>query len=152
MTIATDYTTDTLTSSGGTLNIANNASVTGNLNSTANVTANNIVVSGSVNSASIRTSIIAANTDYILSSSDSGKTIFFNNSLPTFVNVGTNLFVGFRTILTSVNTGLVTIRVSSPTVTLHPRIGTQNQITGTYASASIVCYSSNTFILDGSIQ
>lgn len=152
MTIATDYTTDTLSASGGILTLASNTSVNGNITSTGTFIGKNLNLSGSVNSASIRTTFWTPNTDYVLTSTDSGSTIFFNNNNPTFVNVGSNLSLGFRTILTSINTGLVTIRSSTANVTIHARIGTQNQITGTWASASIICFGPNSFILDGSIQ
>ncbi len=152
MSIATDYTTDTLTPTSGTLNISANATVTGNITSTVNVAAQNLNLTGSVNSATIRVTTYSSNSDYILSPSDSGASIYFNSNNPTYVNVGINLPVGFRAILTSINVGTVTIRGSSTSVSIHPRIGTQNQITGTYASASLVCYAANSFILDGSIQ
>ena len=154
MTIATDYTTDTFQTTSGTLNIANNTTVTGNVSATANITGQNLIVTGTVTSTSIRPIRYASNSDYTLSMSDSGATIFFDNSGPTFVNVSPNpiLTAGFRVVLTSVNTGLVTIRSSVAAALIHPRFGTLNQITGTYASASIVCYSANNFILDGSIQ
>jgi hypothetical protein len=154
MTIDTDYTTDTITSTKGTLNIANNTTITGNVAATINISAQNLTVSGSINSAFIRTTHYLANSDYILSPSDSGTTIFFDNSGPTFVNVSPNpiLSTNFRVVLTSVNTGLVTIRSSIPAVIIHPRIGTLNQLTGTYASASLICFSANNWILDGSIQ
>lgn len=154
MTIDTDYTTDTLTSTQGILSIANNTNITGNVTASININAQNLTLTGTVNSASIRITHYNANTDYILSMADSGSTIFFDNSNPTFVNVAASpiLTVGFRVLLTSVNTGLVTIRGTTPAVTIHPRIGTLNQITGTYATASLVCYSVNSLILDGSIQ
>lgn len=152
MAIATDYTTDTLSATGGTITIAGNTSVTGNVSTTGAINGTNLNLSGSVNSATIRVTFWPGNNDYVLTTSDSGRTIFFNNNNPTFVNVSPNLPLGFRTILTSVNTGPVTIRSATANVVIHPRIGTQNQITGTWASASLVCHNVNSFILDGSIQ
>lgn len=115
-----------------------------------NVTTTNINAQYA-NVAAFRNTTLTSNNTYVLSPSDSGTVIFYNNSQPVFINVNSNLFVGFRTVVTQVNSGSVTFRVG-PNVIMNPRIGTLNQITGIWASASLACYGANTFILDGSIQ
>ncbi len=129
----------------------NSIVTTGNvLSVTGNVSANNLVTSGSLASQSIRIAQITANA-YTLQPSDSGVTLVFSNANAITVNVNSNLNIGFRTMLTQVNTGAVTI-VAGNNVTLNPRTGSFNQISSIYGSASIFCYASNTFILDGALQ
>lgn len=145
MSIAIDYTSDTITTTTGTLAVANNMNISGN------IVSGNIISSGVVSSAKIKQTLINSNNTYTLSSNDNGTNLYFNSFNPTIVSVPPGLTLGFRTILTQVNTGSVTV-VAGSGVTIHPRTGTQNQIVGQYASASLVLYATNTFILDGAIQ
>lgn len=123
---------------GAGTNFGGNITTTGIQTNTANV-------------ATLREKTITFGGYYNLIPEDSGLTIFYNNTYPLIINVDSNLFSGFRIIATQLNTGSVSFRTGSGVI-INPRSGTLFQITGQYASASLVCYSTNKFILDGSIQ
>ncbi len=154
-----DYMTGTLTVPTLTSNTsiitgtvtANTSMATGTLTATGNVVAANLVTSGAVNSSVILVNPIVAGTNYILTMKDSGTVITFANANTTLVNVNNNLVVGFRAILTQIGTGAVKIQAGAG-VTLNPRIGSNNTTISQFSSASIFCYATNTFIIDGSIS
>lgn len=104
-----------------------------------------------VNATTLSVSTLTTGGTYVLSQKDSGTVIYYNNSQPLFVNVNSNLYVGFRTVVTQVNSGSVTFR-AGPNVLLNTRTGTLNQIAAVWSSASIVGYAPGAFILDGNIQ
>lgn len=122
-----------------------------NLIANANIVSVAVVASGVVNSAIIGVVPITPNTNYILSMRDSGQVITFANANTTVVNVNSGLPIGFRTVLTQIGAGSVTIRAGAG-VTLNARIGSNNTILSQFGSASLFCYATNAFILDGSIQ
>lgn len=120
----------------------------GNVTAIGNITSNNLIVTGTVNSSAIIINPITSSINYILSNRDNGATVTFSNSSQTFINVNSTLNIGFRCILTQIGTGNVIIQ-SGSNVTIHPVFGIKNQIAYQYGSASLFCYSANSFILDG---
>lgn len=145
---AGDAMTGTLTVPNLTVNTAiNTATVTAN----GNVVAANIVTSGVVNSAILMVQPIASNANFILRPDHSGQVITFSHTGVALINVNNTLSVGFRTILTQINTGNVKVQAGA-NVTINPTSGSNNQISIKFGSVSLFCYAPNTFILDGSLQ
>lgn len=145
---AGDAMTGTLTVPNLTVNTAiNTTTVTAN----GNVVAANIVTSGVVNSAILMVQPIASNANFILRPDHSGQVITFSHTGVALINVNNTLSVGFRTILTQINTGNVKVQAGA-NVTINPTSGSNNQISIKFGSVSLFCYAPNTFILDGSLQ
>ena len=119
-----------------------------NLDANVNVTATNIIANGYLQSAQMqqRTPVV----DYILQPTDSGLTIICSNTTQINVNVNSTLSIGFRCLVTSINTGNVAI-ITGPGVTINPTFVGSNKVSAQYNTVSLYCYQSNTFILDGAI-
>jgi hypothetical protein len=130
--------------SGGSLN--------GSTNLIFNSSGNNLSMTGSISATStIRAAIVNINAEtasYSAVSSDSGGVITVNSSSATTVTISSSLPSGFRTIVTQLGTGAVTIAGSG--VTLNSRTGNFT-ITLQYGSASILMTSSTTAVIDGAI-
>lgn len=115
-----------------------------------NITATSVTATY-VNATTLSVNTLNTGGTYILSSKDSGTVIYYNNSQPLFINVNSSLYIGFRAVVTQVNSGIVTFR-AGPNVLLNARTGTLNQIASIWSSASVVGYAPNSFLIDGNIQ
>lgn len=154
--------TGALTTTNFTSNIGINTGVifaNSIVTATGNITGQNFNSAGVVNTQSVMVKSINVGGTYVLGQNDSGTVIFFNNTNAFTVNTsaantgagaGGAGFQGFRVVLTQVNTGQVTV-VQGPNTLLAPRITGNNSTSGQNASLSLVCFSANTFLLDGSL-
>lgn len=125
---------------------ANNVAITGG---TINVT------NGIVTSQTVPINPITLSSNYILSWRDSGQVLTFSNTNSTIININNTVGVGFRTILTQLNTGSVQV-VAGANVVISPRTGVNNTITVINGSMSVFAYAQNSaglyVITDGSIS
>lgn len=129
----------------------------------SNVTAANVNSTGVVNSAIIAiTGPITGNNTltptigyYNLSLREAGQIVVYSNTVTLNVNIGsgstgTNLPIGYRTIFMQANTGNVVFKANG--CNLFSRIGVSMQTLGQYGMATLVCYSSNNYVLSGEIS
>ena len=109
-----------------------------------------LTVNGTINSNTISLNHLIVGGKYTLSMTDSGTTIFYDNTAPLTINTASNLSVGFRVIVYQVNTGSVTVQ-AGPGTFLSARINGTNSIAAQNASISLVSWIANTFLMDGAI-
>jgi Phage tail fibre repeat len=129
---------------GGTL--------TGQLQVNGSIIANTINISGNVIANTVRSSYSTQSTitgNYTLQPTDSGTVIICNNTANANVYVPAVLGAGFRCVITQVNTGNVFIYANSTNI--FQTNGANNMISIKYGSASIYCFSTNNYILDGAV-
>lgn len=115
-------------------------------------TGSNLVVSGSIISDGYCLSSNSFNSQtqsiYVLTSTDNGKIVTFNNTGSILLNVPSNLGENFSCKLIQLGTGQVTINGSGSTVN---GLGGANKLIGQYAQASLISYNTNLLILSGDI-
>ena len=90
--------------------------------------------------------IVQTGTTYTLVPSDNGKVITLNNPLAITLTVPSGLSAGFNCLVVQLGAGVITFTASGTTI--YNR-GTKTKTAGQYAIATIVSYTSNTFITSG---
>jgi hypothetical protein len=153
---ATNLTGILLGANGGTgvANTGKTITLGGNL-TTAGAYATTLTTTGTTNitlptSGTIATMAATVNaqtgTSYTLSETDNGKVITLNSPSPITLTVPSGLSVGFNCLVVQLGTGAITFTASSTTINNR---GTNTKTAGLYAIATIVSYTSNTFITSG---
>jgi len=89
---------------------------------------------------------VQTGTTYTLLDSDNGKVITLNNGSAITLTVPIGLSAGFNCLVVQLGAGAITFTASSTTI--YNR-GTNTKTAGQYAIATIVSYTSNTFITSG---
>ena len=90
---------------------------------------------------------VQTGTTYTLLDSDNGKVITLNNSSAITLTVPSGLSAGFNCLVVQLGAGVITFTAATGT-TIYNR-GTKTKTAGQYAIATIVSYTSNTFITSG---
>jgi hypothetical protein len=85
-------------------------------------------------------------TTYTLVSSDNGKIITISNASAITLTVPTGLPVGFNCTVVQLGAGAITFTASSTTINNR---GSNTKTAGQYAVASIISYTTNTFVTGG---
>jgi hypothetical protein len=89
-------------------------------------------------------------TSYILTSSDNGKIITFNNSSPITLYVP-YFSIGFNCMVIQKGTGQVTLSISGTTTNIFNRYGF-SKTAGQYAILTLVCQEQNKYISSGDMS
>jgi len=90
---------------------------------------------------------VQTGTTYTLLDSDNGKIITLNNGSAITLIVPIGLSAGFNCLVVQLGAGVITFTAATGT-TIYNR-GTKTKTAGQYAIATIVSYTSNTFITSG---
>jgi hypothetical protein len=153
--ITTTATTATLfNATAARVNIGGGASGVQIGHPTGTVVMGNISATGHVSAASgyrIASAAINAQTatGYTLQASDNGRVITFNSAASHTLRIPTGLDVGFNATIIQLGTGQVTCTgLSGATLNCY---ASGNKISGQFGAASIICYSSNTYNLAGTL-
>lgn len=88
-------------------------------------------------------------TTYTLQASDNGKVITLSNASAITLTVPAGLPVGFSCLIIQLGAGAVTPTASSTTLQQRQSF---TKTAGQYAIATLVSYTTNTFILSGDLQ
>jgi hypothetical protein len=88
-------------------------------------------------------------TGYTLQASDNGRIITFNSAASHTLRIPTGLDIGFNATIIQLGTGQVTCTgLSGATLNCY---ASGNKISGQFGAASIICYSSDTYNLAGTL-
>lgn len=92
---------------------------------------------------------ISTSTSYTLSEIDNGNIVRITNAAPITLNVPTGLSIGFSCEIIQGGLGDITLTEVGTTINSY---GSLKTIAGRYASASILCDSTNIFTLAGNLK
>ena len=143
----------TVTAAAGTLTGTTlKSTVTGSsltsVGTLANLTVTNPIAGSVTGNATIAANVIVqTGTTYTLEPSDNGKVITLNNGSAITLIVPIGLSAGFNCLVVQLGAGVITFTAATGT-TIYNR-GTKTKTAGQYAIATIVSYTSNTFITSG---
>ena len=139
---------DAETLTGTTLKSTVTGSSLTSVGTLANLTVTNPIAGSVTGNATIAANVIVqTGTTYTLVPSDNGKVITLNNSLAITLTVPSGLSAGFNCLVVQLGAGAITFTAAAGT-TIYNR-GTKTKTAGQYAIATIVSYTSNTFITSG---
>jgi hypothetical protein len=91
----------------------------------------------------------AQTASYVLQSTDNGKVITLSGNTDLYLSVPAGLNVGFSTMFIQLGTGQINISAGAG-VTVNS-YSNYSKTAGQYAGGSLVCYTSNTYVLAGSL-
>ena len=138
---------DAETLTGTTLKSTVTGSSLTSVGTLANLTVTNPIAGSVTGNATIAANVIVqTGTTYTLVPSDNGKVITLNNPLAITLTVPSGLSAGFNCLVVQLGAGVITFTASGTTI--YNR-GTKTKTAGQYAIATIVSYTSNTFITSG---
>ncbi len=131
-----------------TITLGGNLTTSGAFATTLNTTgATNITLPTTGTIATIAANVNAqTGTSYTLQDSDNGKVITLNNSSAITLTVPSGLSAGFNCLVVQLGAGPITFTASGTTI--YNR-SSQTKTAGQYAIATLVSYTTNTFITSG---
>ena len=139
---------DAETLTGTTLKSTVTGSSLTSVGTLANLTVTNPIAGSVTGNATIAANVIVqTGTTYTLEPSDNGKVITLNNGSAITLIVPIGLSAGFNCLVVQLGAGVITFTAATGT-TIYNR-GTKTKTAGQYAIATIVSYTSNTFITSG---